>query len=338
MQKLLGFAGTGISEFFQPVGMKNLIINGNFDIWQRGTSFAAANGYTADRFSISKVGSAIGTVSQELDSPGSLSPVYNSYCLRHRVTTAQATLRASDVYRLRYTVEGYHTRLIFRQPFTLSFWVKATMPGVYCVSFRNIDSTYSYVDEFTVNAANTWEKKTIIVPAPPPGIAWDYESGVGLRVSWALAAGTTHQTTAKGWRAGNFSGTSKQINAVAAVNNDFSISQVQLEPGIVATEFEQRSFDQEFNLCRRYYLRMVLTATGYAPTADSTLYFPLIIPQAMRVTPSFSLVGETERSNVYDAVTIAYDYPNSTAYLGLAPEGEGMVSLTNEVWEGNSEY
>lgn len=333
MQRLLAPISGGVSELFQPVGLKNLVINGNFDVWQRGISFANVNGFTADRFAHYKTGSMVVEASQQTDVPAS-TPVYSLFSLRHRITTAQAILAATDISYIRYSIEGYHLRLLYGNPFTLSFWVKATVAGTYCVAFKNSANNYCYIDEFVVNTANTWEKKTIVVPAFPGG-TWDYTSGAGLRINWVLATGTSFVGTAKNWQTGNLFATNKQINAVAAINNDFLLSQVQLEPGVIPTEFEVRPFSQEFQMCQRYYSRLTIAAGGYAPVAGNVLYFPFGLPATMRATPSFALAGPASRANLSSVAVNGLSIPNTCLIsLTLAAGGVGQI---NEVWEANAE-
>lgn len=331
MQKLLSPIGGVLSEIFQPVNLKNLIFNGNFDIWQRGTSFTAINGYSADRFGHYKAGSMAVDGSQQTDVPSS-SPVYSAFSLRHRVSTAQATLATGDISYIRYCIEGYHLRLLYNNPFTLTFWVKATVIGTYCVAFKNSANNYCYIDEFVVNASSTWEKKTIVVPAWPGG-TWDYTSGIGLKINWVLASGASFQTTAKSWQTGNFYATSKQVNAVAAANNDFLLSQVQLEPGVISTEFENRSYDEELRFCHRYYSRFQLAAGGYG-LAGNILYFPFFLPRSMRALPSYSLVGTASRGNLSTVAVNGLTQSQCLAALTVTAAGIGQV---NELWEANAE-
>ena len=332
MQRLLSPVGGGISEVFQPIGLKNLIINGNFDVWQRGVSFAGNNGYSSDRFAHFKTGTMVVDASQQTDVPSS-TPNYSAFSLRHRVATAQATLGASDISYIRYCVEGYHLRLLYKNPFTLSFWVKATVAGTYCVAFKNLDNTYCYIDEFVINTASTWEKKSIVVPAWPAG-TWDYASGIGLKINWVLASGSNFNTTTKNWQTGNFYSTSKQVNAVAAAGNDFLLSQIQLEPGIIPTELENRPYNDELRLCQRYYCRLSVIAGGYAPAAASVLYFPIFLPQNMRGTPTYSLAGTASRSNL-SSVSLS-NVSLNTCFAALTATAAG-IGQVNETWEANAE-
>jgi hypothetical protein len=240
----------------QLAGMRNKIINGKMEIAQRGTSFAAiaAGTYSLDRWVFGNSSAAVLTASQQSDVPSS-----NEFqsSLRFAVTTADTSIAAGEAANIIQRIEGYNTRDLIGRTFTVSFWVRSSKTGVHCVSFRNSGSDRSYVAEYTVSAANTWEQKSVTVSG---GLitagTWDWTNGSGLGVSFSLAAGSTFHTTAGAWQTGNFSATANQVNCLDSNTNIFAITGVQLEVGSVATPFEHRSFGTELTLCQRYYQRI----------------------------------------------------------------------------------
>ena len=235
---------------------RNVIINGNFDIWQRGTGFAAiaTNAYPADRFKYKKSGAGAHTVGQSTDVPTyAESGVLSTYSLWADVTTADASIAAGDYYHIQYNVEGYDYARIAGGDATLSFWVKGAKTGTHCVSFRNSGFDRTYVTEYTINATGTWEKKTITVPLTETGGTWNYTNGSGLIIDFVLAAGSTFQTTADSWNSSSAVATSSQVNEMDNVANNFRIAQIQLERGEVATPFEFRHISDELTLCQRYF-------------------------------------------------------------------------------------
>jgi hypothetical protein len=243
-------------------GFKNKIIGGDFTTnpWQRGTSFAAlATGvYSADRFRVDHVTSAVVSVLKTADAPtASQAGLFTQHCLHIDVTTADATIAASDIFVIRQYVEGLNAAYFgFGQAgsrsVTLSFWVKAAKTGIHCVSFTNSVPDRNYISEYTINAADTWEYKTITIPVDTSG-TWLYDSGIGLRINFALAMGTNFQGAANTWQSGNFFATSNQVNELDSTANNFKIALVQLEAGSTATAFETRSYGTELDLCQRYY-------------------------------------------------------------------------------------
>lgn len=235
---------------------KNAIINGDFNIWQRGTSFTSvgAGVYTSDRWQYGKNGAMVHDITLSSDVPtvaqaGRL--IKNS--LKIDCQAVDASIASSEYAMLSQNIEGYNFVPLAQKTMTLSFWVKATKTGIYSVSFRNGGPDRSYVAEYTVNVSNTWEFKTLtILPSPASG-SWDYTNSRGLSVDFTLAVGSTFQTTKDAWQTGNFLGTSNQVNACDSTSNDFLITSVQLEEGNVATPFENRAFADELRLCQRYY-------------------------------------------------------------------------------------
>jgi hypothetical protein len=123
------------------------------------------------------------------------------------------------------------------------------------LSLANNGQDRSYVAEYQVNASATWERKTITLTLNPTGGTDNYLNGVGLFVRWALAAGTTFQTTPNSWQTGNFTATSNQVNALSTISNQFQLAQVQVSVGTVPTVFVRRegSWEGELAACQAYY-------------------------------------------------------------------------------------
>lgn len=240
---------------------KNKIIGGDFSTnpWDRGDTITApaTATITANQWSTANTSAAVYNVIRTVDTPtASEAGIYARHCLHVDITTADASIAAGDNMAVATQIEGYNvvsfgfgqagTRYI-----TLSFWVKAAVTGTHCVSLANSASDRSYVATYTVAVANTWEFKALTIPVDTSG-TWLYDSGIGLRVRWAMATGSTFQTTAGSWAAGNFYGTSAQVNELSSTANNFKLALVQLEFGQVATPFEVRDAGTELNLCRRY--------------------------------------------------------------------------------------
>ena len=267
----------------QLAGMRNKIINGKMELAQRGTSFVApSNGtYTLDRWVQFNTTAAAYTLSQQSDVPTG-----NEFqsSLRVAVTTADTSIAASDLVAVRQWVEGFNARDLIGRTFTLSFWVRSSKTGVHCTSVKNTGGDRSFVIEYTISAANTWEKKSVTVSG---GLitagTWNWTSGQGLAVDFALAAGSTYHTTANAWQTGNFVATSNQVNCLDTVGNIFAITGVQLEVGEVATPFEHRPYGAELALCQRYY------ATVNVLGLEANILAGFTYPQPMRANPTISL-------------------------------------------------
>lgn len=295
-------------------GPRNVIINGNMEIWQRGTSFAtlSASAHLADRFRWLKLGAGTGvvTVNRSTDVPDPVTDKtrgWSNYSLHVDVTTADAAMAAGDAFGIYHVLEGYNYGLLAGGDATLSFWVKATKTGTYCVSFRNSNIDRSYVVEYTVDVADTWEKKSVTVPLTETGGTWDYTNGIGLYITWALASGTNFHGTADTWNSANDIATSNQVNALDNVANNFRIARVQFEAGDIATELELETFDQVLVKCQRYYQKYdsaygdhtyLRFAAGVALTA-TTSEFPFHLPVIMRSAPTVTFDGTASNFAAY---------------------------------------
>lgn len=249
---LVGFPAGGFNIF-----RKNGLINADFTIWQRGTPLVglAALAYHADRWVYDKVGTMVHDFSRAFDVPtvaqlGHLTV----FSLLNTCTTADVAIAAADYCRIIQRIEGYDWRRFAQIPCVLSFWVKATKIGIYCVALRNLNADRCFVAEYTVNIADTWEKKTISIPASPVAGTWDFAVSIGISVNFMLAAGTDHHTATPGvWIVGAAFSTVNQVNACDTIGNNFRLAEVQFESGTVVTPFEHRSITDEIKLCERYF-------------------------------------------------------------------------------------
>lgn len=255
-------------------GRRNCILNGNFDIWQSGTSFAspANNAYSCDMWKSKSISLNSGTItiSREATILPTIaqSSAFSTYSLKV-ACTASATVISGTILEIAQWVEGPYFQFVAQRSMTLSFWVYSNLTGIYCINLRNGGGNRSYIAEYTINSANTWEKKTINVLASPSGGAWSYgEGGTGLIVSFALSVGSGSQSTANSWLSSAVDATSNQVNFLSSTSNVFYLSQVQLEQGDSASVFGD-SPNALFN-CQRYYYKTFPNATAPAQNAGTT--------------------------------------------------------------------
>ncbi len=239
-----------------PQSAENPIMNGQMEVWQRGTAFAAAvnGGYVADRWRYNGTNAAVLTINRSTNVPTvAQAGVLFNYSLEVDITTADASITTLDSASIVHRIEGGNWRHFAQRQMTLSFWVMSTKTGTHCVAFRNSGADRSYIAEYTVNVSNTWEYKQITVLASPSAGTWDYANGIGLEISFALAFGTTYHTTANDWQIGNFFSTAAQVNCLDSTSNFFRLTGVKLELGANATPLDVVSFEQEYARCQRYY-------------------------------------------------------------------------------------
>jgi hypothetical protein len=213
-------------------------------------------------------------------------------------------MAAADVLALSHLIEGQDLQqLIYgsaaARDTTFSFWVKSNKTGTYIAWLFQGGSGRHYQAPYTIDVADTWEKKTATIPADASG-AINNDNSLGLLVRFCLAAGTdwTSGTAQTAWAANTnadrFVG--QTVNIADNTANYWKVTGVQLEVGDTATPFEHRSYGQELPLCQRYYYRMGDgTAFGSAQSGSGTnayLYaYTFRHPVPMRAAPTMSLVS-----------------------------------------------
>lgn len=307
----------------------NVIIGGDMTTnpFQRGTSFTAAtNGqYLADRFQYNCVG--VGTIdsSQAVDSPTvAESGFFGTNCLKLQVNTPDTVLAATDHYGLSYVIEGYDWTYLAQRPFTLSFWVKGNLPGIYCVAFQNSGADRSYVAQFSISASMVWEYVTVTVSASPAGGTWNYTNGIGCRVHFTLGIGTNFVTTANAWNNGNYLGTTSQTNAMSSNTNYFQIDRVKIEPGLLATTWQPRLREIEQALCERYYQKSY--DVGDAP-GTVTLNGATLGALAESYPNGNAIINQPLRTRMRAAPTV-HAYSRSTGTIDKARDETSSADYT----------
>jgi len=271
---------------------RNVIINGDMRIAQRGTSVAASAGetYLVDRFSLNNQTDGAFTLSQYTASV----PAGFRYSTYAAVSTADTSIGAAQYAGFCTKIEGYDFAPLVGKTCTLSFWVYSTRTGTYCVAFTNSGNDRAYIATYTINQASTWEYKTITVTFDFSGGTWNYTNGVGLKVWWMMACGSNYHATANAWQSGAYLATSSQVNVMQSTSDAFGVTGVQLEIGSAATQFEYRPYRHELALCQRYFVVFGASNDGQdiigsGVSEDSSTAMALVNhPVEMRALPSLS--------------------------------------------------
>jgi hypothetical protein len=330
---------------------RNAIINGNMDIAQRGTTFtgpsSASGAYLLDRYKVLyNVGGSL--ITRDTDVPNTLSKC----SMKMDCTSTNTSLDAGDYFVFVQAVEGYNFFPYVGRTATLSFWVKATKTGTYCVSFVNFGADRSYVAEYTVNTTNTWERKTITLTFNYSGGTWNYTNGVGISVYFTLVSGGTFQTTANTWQTGLYYATSNQVNGLNSTANNFWVTQIQLNDGLEALPFQPLSFEENLKQCQRYFYKShtyssTLTASGIASglvrvSFNTSDFFDGVfnLPTPMRAVPTITYYSPiTGTINKLRDVTSTVDISAATTAGGTEScpyvycNGSGMTA--NHLMYGN---
>ena len=263
------------------INFKNLIINGDMSIAQRGTK--AVGGSTGlhyggcDRLRVYQETTASAyTLSQDTNVP-TAQGFAKSFKLD--VTTADASLTAGDRVDLIYRFEGQELQHIKKgtssaESLTLSFWVSSPKTGTHICEMYDSDNARQISKSYTVSSANTWEKKTITFEGDTSG-ALNNDNNLSLQISWWLMAGSnyTSGTLSTSWTSNtNANRAVGQVNVMDSTSNNFYLTGVQLEVGTSASDFEFLPYDVNLQRCQRYFEQTYAmgTATGTATGTGSS--------------------------------------------------------------------
>jgi hypothetical protein len=305
-------------------GFRNAIINGGFDVWQRGTSFTHTSGsfFTADRFGFFANGTG-GTkvVSQQSFTPGAGSIPNFEPRFFWRFNQSVAPTSQTEI-EVSHAIEDVRT--FAGQTVTISFWAKADASRTVVTKFRQIFGTggSSLVDSATQNNSVTtsWQRFTHTITVPS--------------ISGKTISATDSSLQLK-------------FNFPVGVTQTIDIWGVQVEKGSTATPFEQRPIGTELALCQRYYYRNTagnpygILGNGWVYTSTTALIaVPLPIP--MRTVPSsvgFSTlrIAEYLTANNVSAISVSTNFGNSS-YCGLdvTTTGSSIVAGRTAFLQGNN--
>jgi hypothetical protein len=177
-------------------GFRNIVINGDMSIAQRGTSQASAGSsgglyQTVDRYKFLNNNLGVFTISQDTDVPSGQG-FANS--LKMDCTTADASPASGDYLLIQVNTEGQNLQYIKKgtasaESLTLSFWVKAVKTGTFIVDLVDVDNNRTISQSYTINTTNTWEKKTLTFAGDTTG-AFGNDNGKSLECNFWLGAGT----------------------------------------------------------------------------------------------------------------------------------------------------
>ena len=307
---------TGTYVSLNTVGMKNILINGDMSINQRGTSVSGLSSSTTynttDRwqFQLDQAGTYTQSVSTDV-------PTGQGFVKSLKVDcTTSVTPSASGYALIAQQIEGQNLQYIKKgtanaESLTVSFWVKSNKTGTYITNLVDNDNSRRIAKSYTINSADTWEKKTITFAGDTTG-AFDNDNLSSMQLYFWLASGSnyTSGTLATSWESTNLANIAVgQVNLADSTSNEWLITGVQLEAGTTASDFEFLPVDVNLARCQRYFQSLNganATALGDGITQTSTtsrIYVSFINPMRSSPTATFSTLAITDSVNYGPAVT-----------------------------------
>jgi len=290
------------------LGFRNRIINPGMVIDQRNNGASVTITNTSDITYVLDRWFGFGTSASKFSvqrNAGSVTPPtgFSNY---FGVTSLSAyTVGSGDSFTMGQYIEGFNTADLGwgtanAQTITLSFWVRSSLTGTFGGALRNSDVNRGYPFAYTINAANTWEQKSIVIAGDTSGTWVGATNGAGIRLGFGLGVGSTFSGTAGAWAAGNLTSATGATSVVGTNGATFYITGVQLEAGSVATPFERRDYGRELIMCQRYYQVLAGGLSGSA-SSSSAFYGTAVFPVLMRTAPASSLSAPYRVSDISTA-------------------------------------
>ena len=291
------------------LGRRNIVINGDMRIAQRGTAAVTTNAsFTVDRWK--NISNASDFSAQQSSTVPSGQGFYKSIYI---TPTSTKSPSGSTYFFTSHYVEGFNMGHLNwgtsdAKTVTVSFWVRSSKTGIYSMGMKNADATRSRQQEYTISVANTWEKKTITITGETSG-TWPVDNTRGIAIDFCLAGSASATATVGSWISANSNMSTNQVNFFDSTSNNFYLTGVQFEVGSTATDFEHRSVGEELKLCQRYFQDLNFNSQGYPPSSG---YFhcQVTFPTTMRATPT-GTITDGSKSGTSGSATIATNISES---------------------------
>ena len=281
---------------------RNLIINGAMNVAQRGTSFASVSTgtYTLDRFKRDFSHDGNVTITQDSSAPEGFA---NS--LKVDVTADDTSLAAGQYENIAHIIEAQNLQnLAFgtsdAKNITVSFYVKSNKTGTYAFNISQSDNSSKQATlNYTINSANTWERKSLTFTGDTSGVIND-DNGRGLHLIWFLAAGSTYNSGSASATFQTYDNADyaagQAVNVLDSTDNTWFITGVQLEVGQNPTSFEHEPFEGTLSKCQRYFQTVDMVTSGGAhylgpvmTRAANNNHMLFNCPVTMRSQPTLSV-------------------------------------------------
>ena len=302
----------------------NYIINGNFDIWQRGTSQTVDIYASVDRWKPTSAGSSK-TLSRRSFGVGQYEVQGNPVYFTRIVVSS--VVGASNYVQLIQKIEGVRT--LAGQKATLSFWAKADASKNMAIEFTQTFGTGGSpsanvlgIGSQLISLTTSWKKYAITVDIPSIiGKTLGTAGNDVLQFNFWFDAGTNYnaRTDNLGHQSGTF-----DIACVSLVEGDVDIKPIP------------RSYGEELALCERYYATGRAYTRSFASGADQFFETPVYFPTRMRAIPVTTIADGGGRGNAKDIVLAAAPTTGSTRH-SITSIGVGNCMAIADIWTADAE-
>jgi len=326
-------------------GRKNIIINGDFRIAQRGTTHNSSGYRTVDRFKMSAGGASSTLTQSQHVLSSSDAPYSHGFRYSYHINNVGQNANNQGYVFMGYNAEAQDMAqsgwnyTSDKDHITISFWVKSSITHTFLFTLYTADGTPQDYNVLFPVQADKWKKIIITVPGNPD-ITFDNNTDYGLQIMFNPYLGShyTSGSTVNRWRDhAGYTSRPDMDDKWWKTASTFEITGVQLELGQNATEFEHRSYGEELLLCQRYYEGIIMgTGTALMRTWTNTAGSPTNVSNAgydykveKRVTPTWSLEGNgtwypsgTSGMSAYPSTSTCLFQRNDTTHQFLA-DGAG---------------
>jgi hypothetical protein len=286
----------GVTGATGPLEYRNAIINGQFAIAQRGTSFVAAanndDSYNLDRWYVLSDGNDVVDITQST----SVVPTGGKYALALDVETVNKKFGIAQI------IEHENCIGLIGETVTLSFKAKVSATTKLDNAKAAIISWSGTADTVTSDIVSAWNVEGTNPTLVANATYENTPANLGLTTSYATYSVTAAVDTASA------------ANIIVFIWSDVTdttlgdflyVTDVQLELGSVATPFERRPIGTELALCKRYYQAFAHLDSG-SIAGVNTITRHFYCPEEMRVTPNV-VVTASSNTNTTGATITALD-------------------------------
>ena len=342
---------TGLTSAVGQLG-KNVVENGAMQIDQRSGDTRTGKGanadYLCDRWKFITRSSAPCRFTYSVEASGGVNGV--SYWSKFLVTTADTTIASEDASSMAHPIVGHDAQALIGSNgkfgggvlsadviFTKGGGSSLSFPIKACMGIKTLDGTArQFHEDVTITTESTWQRVSIYIPAD--GTAQiDNNAAEAARIHFGFMS--NQKATDATWEnndADHYT-TSSTDNLVDATDNIFGITNIQFEPGGVATDFEHEPVSVTLAKCQRYFKRFsgaaALVLSGTCRSTTAALVNANIGP--MRAAPTGS-VSAAAWSNVVDDSDSGRDSNNTPSWTTNADGGvTTSVTVASGLTDGN---